>query len=404
MKESIMSQDDSYKPTPPTIPIKFTGTGKEYFKIWIVNLLLSVLTLGIYSAWAKVRTRRYFYGNTSLAGSAFEYHAQPMAILKGRFIAVAALVLYVLVNQFVPVAGIGLAVVLALLTPWAIWRSIQFNARMTSYRNVRFGFGGSVKKAYKYLFFIPLLPFLVAAVIAGILLLMGKKPDVDVIISLAMFALFVTYFMFPYLQKVITHFYVNNHQYGQGKFSAKLSTGEYYISYLLLIAWTSLIYLVASVAIAIVMLVIGLLGSGFDLETMLESSGRDAGGILIIASVAVMYLVFIGIGIWSKAFLKARLRNYVYSNTALDDVMQLESSLSVGKLFGIMFTNALMIAATLGLAYPWAKVRLLRYYTDSTRATITGNVAQYVNQQQQKQSALGDELGEAFDLDLGLAV
>ncbi|MDR1854861.1 MAG: DUF898 domain-containing protein, partial [Azoarcus sp.] len=39
--------------------LQFTGSGGEYFRIWIVNLLLSILTLGIYSAWAKVRREQY---------------------------------------------------------------------------------------------------------------------------------------------------------------------------------------------------------------------------------------------------------------------------------------------------------------------------------------------------------
>lgn len=44
-------------------PFRFTGNGREYFRIWIVNTLLTILTLGIYSAWAKVRKKRYIYGN-----------------------------------------------------------------------------------------------------------------------------------------------------------------------------------------------------------------------------------------------------------------------------------------------------------------------------------------------------
>ncbi len=31
---------------------RFTGNGGEYFRIWIVNLMLTIVTLGIYSAWA----------------------------------------------------------------------------------------------------------------------------------------------------------------------------------------------------------------------------------------------------------------------------------------------------------------------------------------------------------------
>src|SRR6059058_745587 len=34
---------------------EFTADPKEYFRIWIVNLALTIVTLGIYSAWAKVR-------------------------------------------------------------------------------------------------------------------------------------------------------------------------------------------------------------------------------------------------------------------------------------------------------------------------------------------------------------
>lgn len=54
-------------------PFEFTGNGAEYFRIWIVNLVLTILTLGIYSAWAKVRHNRYFYGNTRMGVAAFEY-------------------------------------------------------------------------------------------------------------------------------------------------------------------------------------------------------------------------------------------------------------------------------------------------------------------------------------------
>ena len=63
-------------------PVRFLGTGSEYFRIWIVNLLLTIVTLGIYSAWAKVRRLKYMYRNTQIAGSSFDYHGSPIAILK----------------------------------------------------------------------------------------------------------------------------------------------------------------------------------------------------------------------------------------------------------------------------------------------------------------------------------
>jgi len=67
----------------------FTGSGGEYFRIWIVNLFLSIITVGIYSAWAKVRRERYFHSNLVLDKSTFAYHGNPVAILKGRLVVVA---------------------------------------------------------------------------------------------------------------------------------------------------------------------------------------------------------------------------------------------------------------------------------------------------------------------------
>ena len=62
---------------PQEMPFEFKGTASQYFGIWIVNLLLTIITLGIYTPWAKVRTKRYFYGNTLLDGSPFDYLASP---------------------------------------------------------------------------------------------------------------------------------------------------------------------------------------------------------------------------------------------------------------------------------------------------------------------------------------
>ena len=69
---------------PHDYALSFSGSGAEYFRIWIVNLALTVATLGIYSAWAKVRRLQYFYRNTHLAGAAFNFHGQPKVILRDR--------------------------------------------------------------------------------------------------------------------------------------------------------------------------------------------------------------------------------------------------------------------------------------------------------------------------------
>src|SRR3974390_2548730 len=93
---------------PAPVALQFTGSAGEYFRIWIVNLCLTVVTLGLYSPWAKVRRKRYFYGCTLLEGSAFDYSGNPVAMLKGRLIVLAILAIYSLSQQVLPLLSIAL--------------------------------------------------------------------------------------------------------------------------------------------------------------------------------------------------------------------------------------------------------------------------------------------------------
>jgi hypothetical protein len=68
---------------PQALRLTFTGSGAEYFRIWVVNLLLTLATLGIYSAWAKVRRLQYFDRNTQLAGATFDFHGAPRPCCAG---------------------------------------------------------------------------------------------------------------------------------------------------------------------------------------------------------------------------------------------------------------------------------------------------------------------------------
>ena len=123
-----------------TAPFEFRGKGSEYFRIWIVNLILSIITLGIYSAWAKVRRKQYFYASTRLQGTGFEYLADPIKILKGRIIIAIIAISYSVISNLMPIAGTVLSLLFLLILPWIVVRSISFNNRNSAYRNIRFGF------------------------------------------------------------------------------------------------------------------------------------------------------------------------------------------------------------------------------------------------------------------------
>ncbi|HYQ98448.1 MAG TPA: DUF898 family protein, partial [Casimicrobiaceae bacterium] len=136
---------------PAELRFEFTGRTAEYFRIWAVSLCLSLATLGVYSAWGKVRKRRYLYAHTRLDGSGFDYRASPRAILRGRAIAVALFGGLALAGHFVPTLQLVLFALLVLLAPWIVVASSRFNARSTTFRNVAFAFDGTVREAAKVL-------------------------------------------------------------------------------------------------------------------------------------------------------------------------------------------------------------------------------------------------------------
>ena len=107
---------------PPAPPVRhtleFRGSAAAYFRIWIVNLALTLVTLGIYSAWAKVRRLKSLHGQTYLAGSSFGYHGEAKQILKGRAIAALLVLAYVTLGQVNPLAGAVAGLALTAAMPW----------------------------------------------------------------------------------------------------------------------------------------------------------------------------------------------------------------------------------------------------------------------------------------------
>ena len=75
------------------LPLRFTASGSEYFRIWVVNLLLTVVTLGLYLPFARARQLRYFHENTLIDGAPLAFHGDPWKMLRGYLIVGAALLI-----------------------------------------------------------------------------------------------------------------------------------------------------------------------------------------------------------------------------------------------------------------------------------------------------------------------
>ncbi|RYY99975.1 MAG: DUF898 family protein, partial [Comamonadaceae bacterium] len=129
------------RPRKPAIEahrIAFSGDGGVYFGVWIVNVLLTVITLGIYTPWARRRTIRYFYDHTEVAGQPLEFTAGIRSMVVG-FLLFAGLYVAVEVAGQTGMDWVVGAIMLigVLLAPWLWGSAMRFRLFHTRWRGLR---------------------------------------------------------------------------------------------------------------------------------------------------------------------------------------------------------------------------------------------------------------------------
>lgn len=380
------------------LSFSFTGNGWEYFKIWIINVLLTILTLGIYSAWAKVRTQQYFYGNTLLDNASFRYTAKPMTILKGRLIAVAAFVAFSLAQEFAPSIALLMIFAFLLVLPAIIVRAMAFTLGNSVHRNVAFGFNNNYKQAYA-VFMGPTLALIVLVFVFGFgaqMLSEGDRGAAAAGIGIA----FLAYFLgLPFFNYLATKFYVNNSRYGDSNFVYSGRAGGFYKLY----GMTILLGLGVMVLLSVV---IGFIGgeSLAMLNTAKASGGEIPPGqmIMLLMSQGGLMLAIIPGYLLIFAYFQAKRFNLVYGNSVLADHYGFSARLRTVGLTWLYLSNLLVVVLTLGLGIAWAKVRTARYHLENLEFVATEDLDGFAAAQQEKLGALGDEIGEVFDLGVGV--
>ncbi len=131
----------------PGYRFAFHGSGTSFFLIFLKNVLLTLLTLGIYLAWAKTERRRYIWHNIEFHGQHLGYTGKGLELFKGYLVVVAGYLLFIglpaLAARFAPglagtvEAALGIGLFLAI--PALIYRSRAFLYSRTTWRSIRFG-------------------------------------------------------------------------------------------------------------------------------------------------------------------------------------------------------------------------------------------------------------------------
>ena len=335
-------------------PFAFTGTGAEYFRIWIVNLFFTLVTLGVYSAWAKVRKKRYFYGSTRLDGDSFDYFGSPKAILKGRIVAFVVFVTYAFAGELYPPAIYAFWAVALLLLPWLIVRAFTFNARNSAYRGLRFDFAGTTREA------------------------------VRIYIGLLLFAVLTLGIAYPWFQARHKAFLVSRHALGTTRFGCDISVSSFFG-----------IYILGGLILGGLIVPAGILmGAGVMLGQMLPES------VQWIAVVLPLLLIYLAYAV-AYAYIQANATNLLW-NGAHGPGIRFSSTLGALKLARIYIGNVLAIAATAGLLIPWAVVRTLRYRLENLAVIVEEDILFEASPSLERVGATGQELGDIFNLDLGI--
>lgn len=322
-----------------TTPFEFTGSGSEYFRIWIVNLVLTILTLGVYSAWAKVRRNRYFYGHTRLGVAAFEYLAEPMAILKGRLLALGIFLIYAGATQIYPWTAPVFGLLFLAATPWLVINALKFRTRNTAFRNVRFDFIANYREA------------------------------VRIFIGLPLLIVFTLGLIVPYLVYRQKAFIVNHSAFGKTQFNFKGTAGDFY-------------RLFGELLFALL--------AGIGLLLVAASIAKP----LAFVGMPVLYFGLI-------AYAIAQIGNMVYNRARLAG-NGFKSDLRMRDLFMLYLTNAIGIVVTLGFFIPWAAVRMARYRAGRLTFLGRGDLDVFVNREAARIGSAGEEMGDLFDVEVAV--
>lgn len=310
-------------PVGPVNKLNFNGQGSTYFGIFIINRLLSVITLGIYYFWAKIKEKKYLYNQTEFNGDNFDYHATGLELLFAwlKVVVFAAVVIGIQYLEILYpgnitkiVSGVTIYLIILILTPIALILTQRFRYSRTSWRGIRFSFRGGIKQFLRI--YVP--GFILTSLTFGI--------------------------YYYYLHFQTRDFHVNNTYFGDSKF-------------------------------------------GFDGNPS-ELFGRFLRAIFLSLFTFSIYW-------WWFA---AERHRYYWAHTYFSGA-RFRSTIEGYPLFILKFTNLLLVIFTLGLGYPFAVIREIKFMLDNM--FIDGDLDLHeIVQDARSPSAVGEEIADAFDIDL----
>lgn len=339
---------------------QFTASRNDYFRLYWINFFFSLITLGIYSAWSKVRLKQYLLGHTHLAGAAFDYRANPLVILRGRLIAVVLLVFYYFTDYLPYKLFLAILLIILILLPFFIIGALRFQSRNTYHRNLQFNFNADYWQTF-YIF--------------------------SVLYFLSLISLGLLYPLYEYKKRMLL---MNQYYYADQKFKFKGDLAVFYRIFFI----GAFYFLVLLIPIILT----------FAAEIDFKASFSDnASGLLFAEIIDTLIRILLITLPWyfSYQYLRINYLDYTLNHSTVGNI-RIKSRIRFWPYFKIITTNSMLIALTLSLYFPAAKIRKLQYLYAHISIQTDKSIDQINVSRPQNASGLGDAINDATGLDIGL--
>ena len=349
----------------------FTGSGWSLLKIHLGNYLLILLTLGVYSFWAKVKVRRYLWENTAILGEPLEYTGTGGELFKSFLIVmvlgVVCMVIVYACSVFLPFASpFALYVLLVPLGHFATYQALRYRLTRVLWNGIRGNMDGS---ATRYA-------------------LAGTGYTLLTFASL--------FLLLPLATARLTGRRLNAAVFGSRRFRFSGGSGPLFASWL---PACLLALLVLAGACFWVYEAGGTVFFPYGAETDLGYPGVAYPEMIrpeLVCLVLVLAASLVGILriIYTAAVVRWSFAGLVFGGMRFD-----ARQYTAWRLFRLKAVNAFLLLITLGFAYPWTEIRLLRFFLSSIRYTGDPDLPDLMQDTLPERSG-GEGLLDALDVDL----
>jgi uncharacterized membrane protein YjgN (DUF898 family) len=352
-------------PGPKPHTLEYVGPTGTMFGIFYKNLVLTILTLGIYRFWAKTRERRFLWANTHIDGEGFEYTGTGKELFLGFLKAVVILVpLFVglqLVELFVlDESMIGIAVLSAVraililgLVYAGTFAARKYRMSRTTWRGIRLQQDGSI---WTY---------------AGMALL-------GMLFTVLTLGLYL-----PFLQAKLMRYELGNLRFGSAPFRFT-GTGKLLFKRFIVIwaVFAALIFLFAVY--------------GIGLKAHDDMGLHDPSTQTFLSLIPLAFILILGpLFLWYQA----RVYRFQAEHTFLDGLAFAMPTLSGWRIFRLMVGNYFIMMLSLGILTPYTTQRTMRFWTRHTQ--LAGDVDLDRIAQAARGPGTGEGLAGFFDVDVG---